>query len=49
MSSVNYVIKQLGDLIASLGKNKLATLVVVLALNEFGQYQFAKKTKTQKI
>ena len=48
MSSVNYVIKQLGNLIAPLGKNELASLIVILALNEFGKYDFAKKTKTQK-
>ena len=45
MSGINYVIKVLGDLIAPLGKDKLASLVVVLALNEFGKYSYAKKTK----
>ena len=45
MSGMNYVIKVLGDLIAPLGKDKLASLIVVLALNQFGKYSFAKKTK----
>ena len=48
MSTVNYVIKQLGNLIAPLGKGALASLVVVLALNEFGKYSYAKKHKTQR-
>jgi len=48
MSTVNYVIKQLGNLIAPLGKSALASLVVILALNEFGKYSYAKKHKTQK-
>ena len=48
MSTVNYVIKQLENLIAPLGKGALASLVVVLALNEFGKYSYAKKHKTQR-
>lgn len=49
MSAVNYIIQQLGNLIAPLGKNQLATLIVILALNEFGQYNFAKKAKHKKV
>ena len=48
MSSVTYVISQLGNLIAPLGKEALASLVVVLALNEFGKHSYAKTHKTQK-
>jgi hypothetical protein len=48
MSSVNYIINQLGDLIAPLGKNELVSLIVILAVNEFGKYTFAKTSKTQK-
>ena len=41
----NVVLKTLGDLIAPLGINQLATLVVVLSLNEFNKYHYAKRTR----
>ena len=46
--SLNIVILEISKLLIPLGVNALASLAVVLSLNELGKYNYAKRTKSQK-
>lgn len=48
MSELLYVIKDIGKLLIPLGINKLASLSVILLLNEFKKFGFSKKQKVKK-